>query len=170
MAQFTPMTDDKLAASIALIGKSSQKLRDLIQKAAVNAIYQSIAHRNVTPMNDLFKATAKGIRRDALVRFLETNGNAAFVTADKSFKFYEAFELSADDLVEYCDGLMALAWEDSKPEKVESVYDVADMVEKLIKKAEKAAKDASKVEHAELITELKDVMRRYHAAQYNGVE
>ena len=171
MSKFTPMESAKLSATIDGIAKSAGKLRDIVQKAAVNVIYQSLKHRNVTPANQLFTATAKGLRRDALVRFLEQNGNLAFIKAEKGFKFYEAFEsMSDDELAEYCDELMTIAWEEAKPEKIDSIFDVAEMVEKVIKKAEKAAKDAQKVEHAELLGELKGLMRKFNAAQYSGLE
>jgi hypothetical protein len=166
MSKFTPMAAGELKTLVASIGKAGAKLHGMIQKAAVNAVFQSIQHRNVTPMNDLYAATSKGIRRDSLVRFFEKYGNAAFVTADKTFKFFEV--LRPDQF--NGEVLMATPWDEAKAEKIDSIYDVAELVEKLIKKVEGSIEKTHQVKHGDLLDDIKLALQRYNSAQFEESE
>lgn len=160
--KFALLPAAELTKKITEIGRSSARLNVAIQIAAVNAIGQSIIHRNVTPMNQLYAAVGKTVRRDSLVRYLETHGNCAFVTADKAFKFFEVKKPEDFD----GDVLMGMAWDAATKEKIDSIYDVAELVDKLIKKIEASIEKTHQVKNGDLLDELKLVMRDFHAGQY----
>jgi len=65
------------------------------------------------------------------------------------------------------EGLMALAWEEAKPEeKVVSVFDVSEAFDKFIKRVESMTKDAEvTTRNREMLDYLQSASAQYHEAK-----
>lgn len=151
------MEMNALTTLIRSIAKRGLALDKDIQKAAVSAIGYSVVDRNSTPADQLFKALAKGHRRDKLATFFEQHGNLAYMKADDAIKFYDAgIKVWTDDMQAE---LLTTPWTGATKAAVVSKYDVDDAISKLFKNADKALKEG-RVESEE----DKSLLKAMHAA------
>ena len=165
--KFEMMTGAAFTTAVGKLGKTIERTGALIQTLAVNAIGFSVKDRNTTPATQLVAAVGKGgIRRDALVRFMEQNGNLKWSKEKEAFEFMD-FQKADAWTTDRAIQLMGLPWTSAKPEnKLDSMYDVESAVEKLLSTIDKRIKDGKAVEHAELAKKIRAVVAEYHAEQY----
>jgi len=137
----------------------------MIQAAAVQAIGQSIVHRNATPANQLVDAMHHGLRKDSLVKFLEVHGCLAWIKGEKKFAFFEVKDAKFDSAIK--DELMKSPWSRAvKAPEVKSIYDVEEALERFLKSCESAIKSGKTMKHSELYDEVKLTMARYFAGEF----
>ena len=166
--KFVALTGAEYTASIKKLAASIDKVSNVIQVLAVNAIRFSIVDRNTTPATQLYVATAKGMRRDAIVRFLEQNGNLRWSKEKSAFEFMELRKTAewTDDLAVQ---LLGTSWQSAKAEKApESLYDVEAAVEKFLQQIDARIAAKKPVEHADLAARLKQTVAQYHAEAYSA--
>lgn len=159
----------QLMAAIGKIAKTAAKLTKDVQTVAVECALHAVDHGNVTPANELVESLGKGMRRASLRAWFETN-TPMFIPKGKDkfgFDSERAKAMRAEDRAALRERLMALAWEDAKPEeKTVSVFDVSDAFDKFIKRVEGMVKDANvSVRNRELLDLLNQQASIYHAEQ-----
>lgn len=109
MKKTTLITDNaKLKTTIADIKKKGQSLDNLIQKAGVACVYQSIQNSNIDPMKNLIAAMPKGSRVKALIGWAIANGNMVNPETngkvdDKTVKFERKIAKWNDKLIQAMD-------------------------------------------------------------------
>ena len=157
----------QLMAAIGRIGKAAAKLTKDVQTVAVECALHAVDHGNVTPANELVESLGKGMRRASLRAWFETNTPMFIPKGKDKFGFdgQRAKDMRAEDRAALRERLMALPWEDAKPEeKVVSVFDVSDAFDKFIKRVESMVKDANvSVRNKELLDLLNQQASIYHA-------
>lgn len=157
----------QLMAAISRIGKAAAKLTKDVQTVAVECALHAVDHGNVTPANELVESLGKGMRRASLRAWFETNTPMFIPKGKDKFGFdgQRAKDMRAEDRAALRERLMALPWEDAKPEeKVVSVFDVSDAFDKFIKRVESMVKDANvSVRNKELLDLLNQQASIYHA-------
>lgn len=157
----------QLMQAIGRIGKTAAKLTRDVQAVAVECALHAVDHGNVTPANELVVNLGKGMRRASLRAWFETN-TCMFIPKGKDafgFDAPRAAKLKAEDRAELRERLMALPWEEAKPEEqVVSVFDVSEAFDKFMKRVESMAKDANvTVRNKELLDLLNQQVSIYHA-------
>lgn len=157
----------QLMAAIGKIGKAAAKLTKDVQTVAVECALHAVDHGNVTPANELVESLGKGMRRASLRAWFETNTPMFIPKGKDKFGFdgERAKAMRAEDRAALRERLMALPWEEAKPEeKVVSVFDVSDAFDKFIKRVEGMVKDANvSVRNKELLDLLNQQASIYHA-------
>jgi hypothetical protein len=159
----------ELMQAIGRIGKAAAKLTKDVQTVAVECALHAAVHGNVTPANELVNNLGKGMRRASLRAWFERHTPMYLPKGKDQFSLdsQRAKDLRAGDLEAYREELMAMPWEDAKPEeKVVSIFDVADAVDKFMKRVEGMVKDANvSVRNRELLEILNQQVSIYHAQQ-----
>lgn len=159
----------QLMAAIGKIGKAAAKLTKDVQAVAVECALHAVDHGNVTPANELVESLGKGMRRASLRAWFETNTPMFIPKGKDKFGFdgQRAKDMKAEDRAAIRERLMALPWEDAKPEeKVVSVFDVSEAFDKFMKRVESMTKDANvTVRNRELLELLNQQVSIYHAEQ-----
>lgn len=156
----------QLMQAIGRIGKAAAKLTKDVQAVAVECAIHAVEHGNVTPANELVASLGKGLRRASLRAWFETNTPMFIPKGKDTFGFdsQRAKEMKKD-IPALRERLMALPWEEAKPEeKTVSVFDVSDAFDKFIKRVEGMVKDANvSVRNKELLDLLNQQAAIYHA-------
>lgn len=157
-----------LSALIRNVKTSGTKYDALVQRAAAQCVLQSVVHRNVTPMNDLFESLPKGSRRDSLVAYFEKFGNAAWMKTEKKIAFFDA---DVDWTHEYSKTVAATMWTTgTKQAVIKSAYDLEDEFAKVLDRFEKLANDPSKnVGHPELLARMKAAYNAYVVDSFHNI-
>lgn len=135
-----------IATMIAAVGAQKVQLDTAIQAAAVECIGQSIVHRNITPMKDLYATCEKSVRRDALLAFFEKFGHAMWLKPNAALgrKSSEIgfFDAGKSWTKEYREQVEAYNWFDAKKEQAPvSIYDAETIIGKTMKQLDKLASD-----------------------------
>lgn len=159
---FELVSGTDLVTYIGKIGRAGAKLDKMIQHAAVHAIGHAIQYGDIKYANELLEALPKGGRKQAFVKFMETYGPFAFVTAGKKFAFFKRDTLAFDGaaLIE------GKQWHETIKEEVVSTLDVEDVVAKMLKRIEAAVKADSKgVKHMDLYSAVSKAVADYHSAK-----
>jgi hypothetical protein len=141
--------------SIGSIGKAAKKLTTQVQETAVACAQHAIAHGDVTLADQLVEALGKGMRRASLRAWFERNTPMYIPQGKQTFAFDKerAKEMRKVSEADMTESLMALPWEEAKPEApVTSVLNVEQVKEADIT-----------VKNAELLRVLHDAAARYHA-------
>lgn len=150
------------------LGTAIIKVDQQIQLLAVLAIGYSIIDRNTTPMNQLLAKLSYGHRKDALVAFFEKHGNAAWMTAEKTIKFYDAGATFDADVKAT---LMQSPWAEAKrAPKVVSSYDVADEVQNLMLRLQKKQQTGTEMKNADLLRRVNLLVAEYRREQWEQNE
>lgn len=129
----------KLIKSIATRGASLEKD---VQSAAIASVYYSVCHGDVTIGQKLVEQFPAGMRKAALVGFLEEFGQ--FEYKDKNVIYKKNDKLAK--LLEDVEGATAYAesikvqWIAFKPETIKSKFDCLDAVRKLVARMEREIK------------------------------
>jgi transcriptional/translational regulatory protein YebC/TACO1 len=121
------MNKQELLKRIGAIGKAAKVLTANVQEVAVACVWHAALHGDVTLADQLVDAIGKGMRRASLRAWFEMNGCMILPRGKDKFAFDKerAAKLKEEGEKEVCERLMALPWEDAKPEeKVVSVLDV----------------------------------------------
>lgn len=157
----TTMTCEGFDVLVAQIKRLGKLTNGAIQRAAVFAVYKSIADRNSTPANTLLNAMPAGTRRQSLIVFFEKHGNLCFSTVSKKVVFFDVEDMTGTPLPAFDeDKLMATQWHTMvKEADLSSAWDVEDQLDKLLSKLEKALDHQTReVVNADLIKKVRAVM------------
>jgi hypothetical protein len=163
------MEKAQILKNIGSIGRASKKLTADIQSTAVGCALHAVKHGDVTLADQLVDALGKGMRKASLRAWFETN-TPMFIAKGKdkfSLDAERAKTMRGMDAKVLEEGLMALAWEEAKPEeKVVSVFDVSEAFDKFMKRVESMSKDAEvTTRNKEMIDFLQSASAQYHEAK-----
>lgn len=157
----------QLMQAIGRIGKAAAKLTKDVQAVAVECALHAVDHGNVTPANELVESIGKGMRRASLRAWFEKHGPMFIPKGKDKFGFdsERAKAMKAEDRDGLRERLMALPWEEAKPEeKIVSVFDVSEAFDKFMKRVEGMVKDSNvSVRNRELLDLLNHQVSIYHA-------
>ena len=138
--EYRNISEAQINKAAALIAKQGTKLQDLIHTMGLAAMYQVQAHRNVTPLNTLYKAIPAGMRRTAFALWAVQAGGV-MINTNKNSK--EASPLALDKQSEVILEIAeAKPWYKVKTEKDldEVAFDIEAAMRKLFKQIEKNTK------------------------------
>lgn len=158
------ITIDQFNVQVKKLVKTMKVANLRVQELAIVAVGYSIEHNDVRPANTLIESLPKGLRKDALVKWLEINGNLAWSTEGKKFLHYKAgavFDVTK---------LSALPWYEAKKDpEPESVYDVAEAFDKFMSKVQKLVKEGKvEVANRTLLDELMLASGKWHRTMESG--
>jgi len=166
------MSKELILKKIGTIGKNAKKLTADIQDTAADCALHAVKHGDVTLADQLVDALGKGLRRASLRAWFEKNTPMYLPKGKDKFGFdadraKTMREIPEADLRET---LMALPWEEAKPEEpVVSVFDVSEAVDKFIKRLEKQVAEANvTIKNRKLLEEIAHAASVYHAEQVLG--
>lgn len=155
----------ELDAKIVGIGKSASELQADIQIAAVNAVGYSIQHGDITFGQKLFNAMPKGMRRQALITFLEKHGQFVWMSTEKKFNFYKRDGIVFDETA-----LLATPWADAKAENLVSEVDIEAKFESFMKSLDSVFKKHEEkgitLKNSDLYDYLAEARDRYNANKF----
>jgi hypothetical protein len=167
------MSKDLILKKIGAIGKNAKKLTADIQETAVDCAIHAVKHGDVTLADQLVDALGKGLRRASLRAWFERNTCMYLPKGKDKFAFdsERAKTLKAVPEADLQATLMALPWEEAKPEEpVVSVFDVSEAVDKFIKRLEKQVAEANvTIKNRKLLEEIAHAASVYHAEQVLSV-
>jgi hypothetical protein len=128
----------KFVKQISIRGK---KLDEDVQEAALGAVYYSVCHGDWTIGQLLVETFSTGLRKKALVGFLEKYGQFAWHAKEKTVKYRKNTALAdllenREDSEKYVNAIN-LQWVDFQPEKIQSIYDCQSGVKSLLSKMER---------------------------------
>lgn len=163
------MSKDAILKKIGAIGRKAKTLTSDIQDCAVDCALHAIQHGDVTLADQLVDALGKGLRRASLRAWFERNGPMYLPKGKDKFAFdaERAKAMRKTPEAEQREALMALPWEEAKPEEpVVSVFDVSEAVGKFIKRLEKQVSEANvTIKNRKLLEEIAHAASVYHAEQ-----
>lgn len=120
-------------ANIAKIKATGAKLDDLITETAEGVLGHFAQHNDTGPVNRLYLALPKGVRKSAMTMWM-LNCMAVVANTDKATKEAQPFKFARDKATKVPVGL-AKPWYDFKPDpKPEDVYDVQAAVSSILRK------------------------------------
>jgi hypothetical protein len=157
----------QILKQIGSIGRASAKLTKDVQSTATACAIHALEHGDVTLADQLVDALGKGMRKTSLRAWFETNAPMFIAKGKDKFSFdsERAKTMRLLDVVELESNLMALAWEEAKPEeKVVSIFDVSESFDKFMKRIESMTKDSEMtIRNRQLIDFLASASAEYHA-------
>jgi hypothetical protein len=162
----------EILKKIGAIGKHAKKLTSDIQDAATDCAIHAVQHGDVTLADQLVDALGKGLRKASLRAWFERNAPMYLPKGKDKFAYdaERAKAMKAIPEAELRESLMALPWEEAKPEEpVVSVFDVSEAVDKFIKRLEKQVAEANvTIKNRKLLEEIAHAASVYHAEQVLG--
>jgi hypothetical protein len=161
------MEKAQVLKNIGSIGRASAKLTKDIQATAVGCVEHAVKHGDVTLADQLVDALGKGLRKASLRAWFEKNAPMFIAKGKDKFSFDPTRKGTWDQDRE--DTLMALPWEEAKPEeKIVSIFDVSESFDKFMKRVESMSKDAQvTLRNREMIDFLVHASATYHDAIAN---
>ena len=161
------MEKAQVLKNIGSIGRASAKLTKDIQATAVGCVEHAVKHGDVTLADQLVDALGKGLRKASLRAWFEKNAPMFIAKGKDKFSFDPTRKGTWDQDRE--DTLMALPWEEAKPEeKIVSIFDVSESFDKFMKRVESMSKDAEvTLRNREMIDFLVHASATYHDAIAN---
>jgi len=158
------MEKAQVLKNIGSIGRASAKLTKDIQATAVGCVEHAVKHGDVTLADQLVDALGKGLRKASLRAWFEKNAPMFIAKGKDKFSFDPTRKGTWDQDRE--DTLMALPWEEAKPEeKIVSIFDVSESFDKFMKRVESMSKDAEvTLRNREMIDFLVHASATYHDA------
>jgi hypothetical protein len=161
------MSKANILKAIGSIGRAAKKLTTDIQVTAVDCALHAVEHGDVTLADQLVDALGKGLRRASLRAWFERNTCMYLPKGKDKFAFdsERAKTLRAIPAADLRESLMALPWEEAKPEEpVISVLDVEESFDKFMNRLMKQVNEAScEVKNAELLQALNKAAAKWHA-------
>lgn len=158
---------ETILKAIGAIGRKAASLTKDIQVTAVDVVLHAVEHGDVTLGDQLVEAVTKSIRRQSLMAWLEMNGPFVLQKGKRTFNLDKerAKAMRKEDPAQLAEQLMALPWEDAKPEpEPVSVFDVSEAFDKFLKRVDGMVKDASvTIRNKELLELLSSEATRWHA-------
>ena len=161
------MEKAQVLKNIGSIGRASAKLTKDIQATAVGCVEHAVKHGDVTLADQLVDAIGKGLRKASLRAWFEKNAPMFIAKGKDKFSFDPTRKGTWDQERE--DTLLALPWEEAKPEeKIVSIFDVSESFDKFMKRVESMSKDAQvTLRNREMIDFLVHASATYHDAMAN---
>jgi hypothetical protein len=161
------MEKAQVLKNIGSIGRASAKLTKDIQATAVGCVEHAVKHGDVTLADQLVDALGKGLRKASLRAWFEKNAPMFIAKGKDKFSFDPTRKGEWNQDRE--DTLMALPWEEAKPEeKIVSIFDVSESFDKFMKRVESMSKDAQvTLRNREMIDFLVHASATYHDAIAN---
>jgi hypothetical protein len=158
------MEKAQVLKNIGSIGRASAKLTKDIQATAVGCVEHAVKHGDVTLADQLVDALGKGLRKASLRAWFEKNAPMFIAKGKDKFSFDPTRKGEWNQDRE--DTLMALPWEEAKPEeKIVSIFDVSESFDKFMKRVESMSKDAQvTLRNREMIDFLVHASATYHDA------
>lgn len=161
------MDKTTILKNIGAIGKAAKALTGKVQETAVACAIHAVRHGDVTLADQLVDALGKGMRRASLRAWFERQGPMYLPKGKDKFAFDGERAKALRDLSdeELTESLMAVPWEEAKPEEpVVSVYDVEEAFDKFMNRVNKLVNDANiTVKNRELLEQLGQTAAIYHA-------
>ena len=161
------MSRESILKQIGSIGKASKKLTLDLQTCATDCAIHAVQHGDVTLADQLVDALGKGLRRASLRAWFERHTPMYLPKGKDKFGFdsERAKDMRAIPEAEVREALMALPWEEAKPEEpIVSVFDVSEAVDKFIKRLEKQVAEANvTIKNRKLLEEIAHAASVYHA-------
>jgi len=156
-------TPKELANVIKSINGRSKTLRDDIQTALINCVYQDIKG-NTNYYNDLLDAVGTGARKQGIVLWAETYGYVQFIKeklVNNKTKRAKLAEMSDSDFETlYADLLASTKWyEIAGKEPVKSAFDV----ERYLTSVEKKLEAESQTQLLDLIKQAHEIFKKQQA-------
>lgn len=112
----------EITTQLKSLVKAIKITTERVQTIAVQAIAYSILHKDATVANELFVVVnqTKSLRKDSLVKYLETMGHLAFDTKQKQFGFLVNERINNKKVgtitPEHEANILALRWDHAKAE------------------------------------------------------
>lgn len=131
IAAFVLLTAAELGKKFASIGKRATILKRDIQEAAVHCIGHTQLHGDWTLSQRLVESVTSGMRRQALVAFIENNSGVKWDAKAKSFETFKRPDLPKWS-AERAEFLLSLDWTEATPEVIKSQYDGLAAAERVI--------------------------------------
>jgi hypothetical protein len=161
------MSKDVILKKIGSIGRAAKKLTADIQSCAVDCAIHAVQHGDVTVADQLVDVIGKGLRKASLRAWFERNTPMYLPKGKDKFAFdsARAKEMKKQVEADLREALMALPWEEAKPEEpVVSVLDIEESFDKFMNRLAKQVQEAEcVVKNAELLEALTKAAARYHA-------
>ena len=147
----------EIRKAIASITNRGKKLDADIQYAGLSVLNHIELHGDVTLANELFKGMPQGSRKNALAEWFLAYGKLEVNTGESK---KDAPFLYSKDKVTKLDEAAATEWYKFKPEApVDEVFDFQAMLQALLSKAEKAEKGGKKIEGADVMKRVAEVLK-----------
>lgn len=163
------MTRETILKKIGDIGRKAKTLTGDIQECATDCAIHAVQHGDVTLADQLVDALGKGLRRASLRAWFERHTPMYLPKGKDKFGFdaERAKDMRAIPEAELRESLMALPWEEAKPEEpVVSIFDVSEAVDKFIKRLEKQVSEANvTIKNRKLLEEIAMAAQVYHAEE-----
>ena len=161
------MEKAQVLKNIGSIGRASAKLTKDIQATAVGCVEHAVKHGDVTLADQLVDALGKGLRKASLRAWFEKNAPMFIAKGKDKFSFDPTRKGEWNQERE--DTLLALPWEEAKPEeKIVSIFDVSESFDKFMKRVDSMSKDAEvTLRNREMIDFLVHASATYHDAIAN---
>jgi hypothetical protein len=168
---------DKKELAIAMKGvaKAMNMTTERVQTVAVQAVAYSILNKDASVATDLFNVVnqSKSLRKDSLVKYLETMGHLAFDTKEKKFGFLINPRINCKPgtlTPEHEANVLALRWDHAKAEpKLVSEWDMEAQFRAFIGRMQKIVIDPAvaegkvKVANHDVLTALSREFNRISA-------
>ena len=155
--------------NIGAIGRAATKLTKQVQETAVACAIHAVRHGDVTLADQLIDALGKGLRRASLRAWFERH-TCMYIPKGKQTMALDkdrAKALRAETDEALTEKLMALPWEEAKPEApVVSVLDVSVAADKFLDRLQKQANEAGmEVRNRALLDLLVATTAKFHAEE-----
>jgi hypothetical protein len=165
----------ELSLQLKSLTKAIKMTTERVQTIAVQAIAYSILNKDAQVANELFVVVnqTKSLRKDSLVKYLETMGHLAFDTKEKKFGFLVNAKIGCKPGVftpEHEANVLALRWDNAKAEpKLVSEWDMEAQFRAFIGRMQKIVIDPAvaegkvKVKNHDVLTALSREFNRIGA-------
>ena len=161
------MEKTQILKSIGAIGRASAKLTKQVQETAVACAIHAVRHGDVTLADQLVDALGKGLRRASLRAWFERHGAMIIPKGKTTFALDKerAKALRGETDEALTEKLMALPWEEAKPEApIVSVLDVSVAADKFLERIQKQANEAGmEIRNRALLDILVAATAKFHA-------
>lgn len=166
-----------LEKHIAKVAKDAASLASGIQLALASAAFHAIAHGNVNPINAIFAAAGKGVRRSAMNAWLLAHAPVALQTdkdkakeapyvfvRDRVAELAETDKPTLEQAEAYGAKVLSVDWTSFKePPLVPESFDVLAMLQRVVKQSKDLQAKGSKPKHGDLIAKLEALTVREEA-------
>lgn len=163
------MEKSAILKDIGAIGRAATKLTKQVQETAVACAIHAVRHGDVTLADQLIDALGKGLRRASLRAWFERH-TCMYIPKGKQVMALDkdrAKDLRAKTDEALTEMLMALPWEEAKPEApVVSILDVSVAADKFLERLQKQANEAGmEVRNRALLDLLVAATAKFHAEE-----
>jgi hypothetical protein len=165
----------ELAVAMKGVAKAMNMTTERVQTVAVQAIAYSILNKDASVATDLFNVVnqSKSLRKDSLVKYMETMGHLAFDTKEKKFGFLLNAKIGCKPgtlTAEHEATILAMRWDHAKAEpKIVSEWDMEAQFRAFIGRMQKIVIDPAvaegkvKIANHDILTALSREFNRVNA-------